>query len=480
MLEVTRLTREGRLAEAMAILRGVVPSESPSSSGGDTQPASKATIEMVAPSFLTGKAWTFPQSDVANRLSNLGRPNPFGDLGKRWPKIGLGRGLEGLTRPSVNRVPVAVPDGAQFGEHVFANQAGSRAYKLYVPSGYNEQPLPLVVMLHGCKQSPDDFAAGTRMNDLAEEGTFLVAYPAQAQSANISKCWNWFSPADQQRDQGEPSLLAGITRQVMRDFRVRRRARVYRRAVCWRCRSCNNGSHLPRPLCGHRRPLWIGVWRCQRHAFCLRSYAARPVRSCESTGQGRTRRSDHRISRRPRYHRQPGERRSGHRPIEGRGGASNNRHDRRGVGRNSLYLHGANGREWAIGSGTVGSAWSRPRMVRRQHCRIVYRATRSRCESRDDAVFPAVPTLCRITLVRRFHFRPTIGHRRMTVNEAFRGSQFLQPVVRSLRAAVPAGSARPCPIRGGTQPCGLLCRSAVRYIWDVPVTVAIPNEVRGA
>ena len=61
-------------------------------------------------------------------------------------------------------------------------------------------------------------------------------------------------------------------------------------------------------------------------------------------------------------------------------------------------------------------------MVRRQHCRIVYRATRSRCESRDDAVFPAVPTLCRITLVRRFHFRPTIGHRRMTVNEAFRGS----------------------------------------------------------
>jgi poly(hydroxyalkanoate) depolymerase family esterase len=102
----------------------------------------------------------------------------------------------------------------------FSNEAGTRPYRLYVPSGYDGSKLPLVVMLHGCLQSPDDFASGTRMNLLAEDNRYLICYPQQIASANVGKCWNWFEVADQQRDKGEPAIIAGITREVMSEYAV--------------------------------------------------------------------------------------------------------------------------------------------------------------------------------------------------------------------------------------------------------------------
>ena len=133
---------------------------------------------------------------------------------------GLTQRTEAPSPASQREEPVT---GGRFLERSFANHAGARDYKLYVPASYSIESkdlVPAIVMLHGCTQSPDDFAAGTRMNALAEQHGFLVIYPAQAANANGSKCWNWFRPDDQRRDFGEPSIIAGITREVTSAYRV--------------------------------------------------------------------------------------------------------------------------------------------------------------------------------------------------------------------------------------------------------------------
>ena len=111
----------------------------------------------------------------------------------------------------------------EFLSRSFTNAAGTRAYKVYLPATHDDTsraPMPLVVMLHGCTQSPDDFAAGTRMNALADKHGFVVVYPAQSSSANGLKCWNWFRSEDQGRDRGEPSIVVGITREVAARYGV--------------------------------------------------------------------------------------------------------------------------------------------------------------------------------------------------------------------------------------------------------------------
>src|SRR5471032_2781669 len=107
-------------------------------------------------------------------------------------------GLDRATQ-TTPAAPAELPPNAQFITGSYRNQAGTRNYKLYIPSSYHGQAMPLLVMLHGCTQDPDDFAAGTQMNAVAEEQQCFVVYPEQTRNANNSKCWNWFNAIDQQR-----------------------------------------------------------------------------------------------------------------------------------------------------------------------------------------------------------------------------------------------------------------------------------------
>lgn len=120
------------------------------------------------------------------------------------------------------RAAPAIPQGAEFLHLVHDGFAGRRTYRLYVPATKAEGPRPLVVMLHGCTQSPEDFATGTRMNELAEEANVLVAYPEQDRSSNPNLCWNWFDPMHQGGRAGEPAILAGIVEDIARSHAVDR------------------------------------------------------------------------------------------------------------------------------------------------------------------------------------------------------------------------------------------------------------------
>jgi poly(hydroxyalkanoate) depolymerase family esterase len=220
--EATRLTRAGQLVEATALLQRMLRGER----APDASPDTGGRIALAAPLIIDATANAVeetdrsPQSETASSV----QPNMLRALRDR--KDGRFAGLRGVMKRAPLSTPDIVPEGAQFIERTYSSPAGSRTYRLFIPSRYREQPLPLVVMLHGCTQSPDDFAAGTRMNVLAEEQNCFVAYPAQPSQANQAKCWNWFRTTDQQRGRGEPSLIAGITRQIMRDYSVDPR-RVY-------------------------------------------------------------------------------------------------------------------------------------------------------------------------------------------------------------------------------------------------------------
>jgi poly(hydroxyalkanoate) depolymerase family esterase len=131
--------------------------------------------------------------------------------------------------PAAPQAPA--PATGSFERIAFAPPAGAAQdhYWLYVPPGAanpGAAPMPLVLMLHGCTQNPQDFALGTGMNDAAQAINALVLYPAQSQDANPKACWNWFRPQDQSRGAGEPATLVAMVRDVMRKHPVDER-RIY-------------------------------------------------------------------------------------------------------------------------------------------------------------------------------------------------------------------------------------------------------------
>ena len=196
--KATKLTRSGNLFDAVSVFKMLA---APAAKPVRKKRAAAAKPRETAKPALT-KALVKPRSalgETVRRISAGGMP----------------------ARPALTTIKPVVSRGASFKTASYSNEHGKRSYKIYVPAQLASSPrstlMPLVVMLHGCSQTPDDFALGTGLNRLADEFGVIVAYPAQPVGANANKCWNWFKRTDQARDGGEPALIAGITRKILRD-----------------------------------------------------------------------------------------------------------------------------------------------------------------------------------------------------------------------------------------------------------------------
>ena len=256
--KTARLARAKGLAGASTLLHGLLDRTRAGGTLSDLASRWKRSSPTTASDFTRGLTPT-PGADLFS-------PDALRDLLDRMGQIGSARALDGTAVPT--RAPAPLPEGAQFLEKTYSNAAGRRPYKLYVPSCYKGQPLPLVVMLHGCTQSPDDFAAGTRMNALAEEHVCLIAYPGQTPSANSSKCWNWFSPQDQRRDRRALTHRRDHTTSPKR-LRGKLTTHLHRRPLGRRRCGEHYGCGVPRPLCGRWSAFRPCLWVCPRRPFCL-------------------------------------------------------------------------------------------------------------------------------------------------------------------------------------------------------------------
>lgn len=229
MREATRLVRSGRLLEATSLIQRTLRRRAANADDAESegsQPDHRPADDAIEGEFSnlaqpTDAAFTRDESALnADGAPDQSRSSR--DLG-RDSVLGRARSPDSpVHAPEVVPIVTESPAG-RFIAGAYEDRAGARSYKLYIPATYTGQALPLVVMLHGCTQSADDFATGTGMNALAEEGGCFVLYPEQAPSANHSRCWNWFRRDDQARDNGEPAVLAGMTRAVVGRYGIDRR-----------------------------------------------------------------------------------------------------------------------------------------------------------------------------------------------------------------------------------------------------------------
>jgi poly(hydroxyalkanoate) depolymerase family esterase len=208
MLKATKLTGVGKLLDATRLIQRTLFGAEPS---------------RVSTTISTTISTSIPTSTPARPTPAPAANDPRADIAP--PAVIILPAADG------HQPPAAAKPGrkASFGKHAFAFEGDNYPYRLYIPAATGDAVgdlMPLVVLLHGCKQDALDFANGTAMNTLADKHNTMVLYPEQTTSGNAMRCWNWFDPSHQQAGRGEPGMIAALTQKVI-DQHSADPARVY-------------------------------------------------------------------------------------------------------------------------------------------------------------------------------------------------------------------------------------------------------------
>nr|WP_306264567.1 PHB depolymerase family esterase [Pararhizobium sp. IMCC3301] len=231
MRQALRETCAGDVATATSTIQAALAAHSENTRPGTWADKTPQTLLIgsnasgaARPSGETGAAATSKFDTSGNRLRRVGTPNGTPRQSLKSVLHGLRHSRPDFTVPAARKTTILprIADGARYEQRHFSCSEGARDYRIYVPGGLSQPAEGLLLMLHGCTQTADDFACGTGMNQLAEQHNLIILYPEQNRAENPSVCWNWFRPQDQRRGAGEPSLLAALTRQIEEEFKVKR------------------------------------------------------------------------------------------------------------------------------------------------------------------------------------------------------------------------------------------------------------------